>query len=134
MSVLTILGCKILQDEIVWLLSNDPQVEKIIISANDNILEFNEKLDEQQTSYSIVPFEKIPHILENEDKDNLTVVVTLLELGLHWVPKKLKLEVYKHIEEMIPYSNGILLFYGLCGNVLGSVEEDFYLDKDGCTV
>ena len=35
---------------------------------------------------------------------------------------------------MIPFSNGILLFYGLCGNVLGKVEEDFCLEKDGCIV
>lgn len=35
---------------------------------------------------------------------------------------------------MISFSNGILIFYGLYGNVLGNVEEDFCLEKDGCTV
>lgn len=134
MSVLSILGCKTLQDEIVWLLSNDSQVEKIIISANDHIVELTEKLDDQHTSYSIVPLEKIPHALENADKDKLTVVVNLLEIGLHWVPKELKSRVYESIGQMTPFSNGILLFYGLCGNVLGDVEEDFSLEKDGCVV
>lgn len=134
MSVLSILGCKTLQDEIVWLLSNDSQVEKIIISANDNILEFTEKLDEQQTSYRVVPLEKIPHVLENVDKDKVTVIVTLLEIGLHWVPKDLKSDVYANIGKMIPYSNGILLFYGLCGNVLRDVEKDFSMEKDACVV
>lgn len=134
MTLLSILGCKIFQDEIVWLLSNDPQVEKIIISENDSILEFTEKLDEQHTPYSIVPFEKIPHVLENVDKDKLTVVVNLLELGLHWVPNDLKLDVYDAIKKMTPYSNGILVFYGLCGNVLGKIEEDFNQEKDTCVV
>jgi hypothetical protein len=52
-----------------------------------------------------------------------------MELGLHAVPKRLKSEVYQNVREMIPYSNGILIFYGFCGNVLGNIEEDFCLEK-----
>lgn len=134
MTTLSILGCKIFQDEIVWLLDNDPDVKNIVIVENENIPEFTEKLDDQQVSYSIVPLEKIPSALGDADKDKLTVVVNLVELGLHWVPNDLKVEVYKNIEEMSPYSDGILVFYGLCGNVLGKVEEDFPVDKCGSIV
>jgi len=134
MTVLSILGCKILQDEIVWLITNDSQIKRILIVENKNILEFIEKLDEQHICYSIVPFKKLPQILQNIDKNELIVVINLMELGLHAVPKKLKSEVYQSVREMIQFSNGILIFYGLCGNVLGNVEEDFCLEKDGCTV
>lgn len=134
MTVLSIVGCKILQDEIIWLIANDPQIKRILIVANGNISEFTRKLDEQHICYDIVPFKKLPKALNNIDKDELTVVVNLMELGLHAAPKILKSEVYQNIREMIPFSNGILIFYGLCGNVLGEVEEDFCLEKNGCTV
>ncbi len=134
MPVLSILGCKILQDELVWLLSNDPQVMQIVIVASGNISEFTEKLDGQDINYKVLPFEKIPRVLERTDKDKLTVVINLLELGLHAVPSELKSRVYQNIGAMTFFSDGILLFYGLCGNVLGNVEEDFCLEKDGCTV
>lgn len=134
MSVMSIISCKIMQDEIVWLFSNDSEVDKIIIVENNNISEFREKLNEQHVSHEIIPFEKIPDLLEDRDENQSIVIVNVLELGLHAVPKTLKSEVYQTIEEMIPFSDGILLFYGLCGNVLGKVEEDFCLEKDGCIV
>ncbi len=134
MTVLSILGCKMLQDEVVWLLSNDSRISKVMIVESENISEFIGKLDEQHTSYEILQLETISNILKDEDKDELTVVVNFLELQLHVVPKKLKSGVYETIEKMTPFSSGILLFYGLCGNVLGNVEEDFCLEKDGCVV
>ncbi|MDY0385664.1 MAG: DUF1638 domain-containing protein [Methanolobus sp.] len=134
MPVLSILSCKILQDEIIWVFENDFQIKNILIVQNDNISEFTEKLDEQQICYDIVLFEELPQMLKDVDQDELTVVVNILELGLHIVPKKLKSEVYQNIRKMTHFSNGLLLFYGLCGNVLGKVEEDFCLEKDGCVV
>jgi len=134
MPVMSIISCKIMQDEIVWLFTSDSDINKIIIVENKNISEFTEKLNEQQVSYEIVPFEKIPDLLGETDEYESIVVVNLLELGLHAVPKTLKSEVYQKIREMISFSDGILLFYGLCGNVLGKVEEDFFLEKDGCIV
>ncbi len=134
MSVLSIVGCEILQDEIVWILENDSQIKRILIVKNENISEFTEKLNEQNICYDIVLFEELPQILKDEDENGLTVVVNILELGLHMHPKDLKSAVYQNIREILPFSNGILLFYGLCGNVLGDVEKDFSMEKDDCIV
>ena len=134
MPVMSIISCKIMQDEIVWLFANDSEIDKIVIVENNNISEFTSKLNEQHVSHEIVPFEKMTDILGETDEYESIVIVNILELGLHAVPKTLKSEVYQSIREMIPFSDGILLFYGLCGNVLGKVEEDFCLEKDGCIV
>ncbi|SFM30371.1 DUF1638 domain-containing protein [Methanolobus profundi] len=134
MSVMSIIACKIMQDEIVWLFTNDPEIDRIIIVENENISEFREKLNEQHVPYEVIPFEKMQEHPDVTDKDGLVIIVNILELGLHAVPKTLRSEVYQTIEEMVPFSDGILLFYGLCGNVLGKVEEDFCLEKDGCIV
>jgi len=134
MPVMSIISCKIMQDEIVWLFTNDSDINKIVIVENENISEFTEKLNEQHVPYEVIPFQNLQSVLEDIEKNKLTVVVNIMELGLHAVPKTLKYKVYQSIEEMIPFSDGILLFYGLCGNVLGKVEEDFCLEKDGCIV
>ena len=134
MPVMSIISCKIMQDEIVWLFTNDSDINKIVIVENENISEFTEKLNEQHVPYEVIPFQNLQSVLEDIEKNKLTVVVNIMALGLHAVPKTLKYKVYKSIEEMIPFSDGILLFYGLCGNVLGKVEEDFCLEKDGCIV
>ena len=80
MPTLSIISCKIMQDEIIWLLTNDYEINKIVIVENENISEFTEKLNEQHTSYEITPFEKIPNILENVDANKLTVIVNLWNL------------------------------------------------------
>ncbi len=132
MALLGIPACKILQDEIVWLLANDPDVDNIVVTASNNIREFVEKLDEQQLSYDVIPFEKLTTALRNYDQDQFTVVVDLLELGLHEFPKKLRSTVYERIGQMTSLFDGILIFYGLCGNVLGNAEEE--LGTDDCIV
>lgn len=134
MTVMSIIACKIMEDEIVWLLANDPEVDNVIIVKNENISEFTEKLVEEDISFRILPFQDVQSAVENEDKSKLSIVINILELGLHAVPKILKSDVYRTIKDTIPFSTGILLFYGLCGNVLGKVEQDFCLENDGCIV
>ncbi|MEZ5336399.1 MAG: hypothetical protein R2741_14800 [Methanolobus sp.] len=50
MSVMSIISRKIMQDEIVWLFTNDTDIDKIVIVENENIFEFTEKLNEQQVT------------------------------------------------------------------------------------
>ena len=50
MSTMSIISCKILQDEIVWILENDSSIDEIIIVDNKNIQEFIEKLDRSGSS------------------------------------------------------------------------------------
>ena len=49
----------------------------------------------------------------------------MLKLGLHTDLETLKTEVYRTIQEMAPFSDGILIFYGTCGYSLGKLEGDF---------
>jgi hypothetical protein len=58
-------------------------------------------------------------------RKRVSVVVNLLRLGLHADLELLKSEVYKNIREMAPFSDGILIFYGTCGHVLGELDRDF---------
>jgi hypothetical protein len=132
---MSIISCKILQDEIVWILENDSSIDEIIIVDNKNIQEFIEKLDKVSLQYKVLSLEDISSFPEvkNECK-KYTVLIHLMELGLHRSPKELKIKVYETIKALAPFSSGILLFYGLCGNVLGDVEKDFEHSSISCPV
>src|ERR1700690_89356 len=121
MSTLSIISCKIMQDEIIWILENDSSIEEIIVVENENVREFAEKLNKINLHHKMLSVKEISSLSEMEGKSKkYTVLIHPMELGLHINPKELKKKVYKTIEILAPFSSGILLFYGLCGNVLGN--------------
>jgi hypothetical protein len=105
------------------------------VVENDNIKEFVEKMNKENIRHQILPLEKISPLIEEDDQCNkYTVLVYLMKLGLHRSPKELKNKVYETIEILSPFSSGILVFYGLCGNVLGNIEKDFKTNLPSCPV
>ncbi|AKB70616.1 DUF1638 domain-containing protein [Methanosarcina mazei] len=131
MPVITILGCRMFEDEIMHLLENDPEIEEVLVVENEDCVGIMKKMAEAGLVYTALSPEKIPE-KSSEAGKGLTLIVYMLELALHAIPENLKKTVYSKVELMSSCSDGILLFYGLCGNVLGKIEEDF---KDlGCQV
>ncbi|MCL2550386.1 MAG: DUF1638 domain-containing protein [Methanimicrococcus sp.] len=128
MAVIGILNCKMLQDEIIYLIENDPEISDVTVIANGEHREFIQKLDEAGIFYRAAPMiRSIPDLARRcaNDSAGISLIVWNLELGLHERPKLLKEEVYKDLEIFAKKTDGIYLLYGLCGNVLGHVEDDF---------
>lgn len=134
MVLMGILACKMLQDEIVHLICNDPEISDVIVIENGEHMEFVQKLDEAGIGYRyIASVDDLPDLDRNSlADDTMTLVVWQLDLGLHEMPKLLKKQVYAELPRFIPKADSILLFYGLCGNVLADVERDF--KNDHCPV
>ena len=125
MPVMTIIGCRIFEDEVVHLIEKGPELEEVIVVKNENNAGVIRKLEDIRSPHRVLPLEKIPERSGRKDSSGFTLIVILLEFALDGVPEKLREKVYETIAEMQKYSDGILLFYGLCGNVLGNVERDF---------
>ena len=51
-------------------------------------------------------------------------MVSPLRLGLHSDLEQLKAAVYDNIRSLAAFSDGILIFYGKCGNALADLEHD----------
>ena len=135
MPIMSIISCKIMQDEIIWILENDSSIDEIIVVENENIREFTEKLNKATLQYRTLSLEDTSSLPEIKTEcKKYTVLIHLMELGLHRSPKELKIKVYETIRTLAPFSSGILLFYGLCGNVLGDVEKDFGQNLISCPV
>jgi hypothetical protein len=141
MKKIGILACKMLQDEIIYLIQNDPKIQDIAVIEGHHT-EFAEKLDKLNISYQLIPsIEMISDIdpAADHSHDTVSFIVWNLKFGLHDVPKFFKEEVYKSTELLAKKVNGICLFYGSCGSVLDNIEEDFksicplviLRDKDG---
>ncbi|MGB9927526.1 MAG: DUF1638 domain-containing protein [Methanosarcina sp.] len=144
MPVLSIIACEMLEDELVYILSRDPEIRRLFVVEDRNSLRLAGKLKAENLKplmfpydrlYPIVSetrrkssgnfrgkfsnfpfFKKIYDIIFNKKKkQDLIVVVNLLRKDLHSDTDLLQSEVYRNAKEMSKISNGILLFYGKCG-------------------
>jgi len=134
MTVIGILNCKMLQDEIIYLIEHDSDIKEIVVVENEEHYEFIQKLEKLNIPYKLMPMiHSVPDLKDREDRDEpgISLIIWNLELGLHEFPKKLKDQVYSDLRIFANKADGIYLLYGLCGNVLGHVEEDF---ADACPI
>lgn len=121
MPVISIIGCRMFEDEIMHLIENDPEIEKIVLIEKEDCEGIRKKMLEAGIRHETAPVGKLPG---KHEASGFTLNIYMLELALHAIPENLKKTVYSKVQTMVPYSDGILLFYGLCGNVLGKIEQD----------
>ena len=140
MPVLSIIACKMLEDEIVHLLSSDRGVRELLLVDARESMSLSGKLKAQNRPHILLAPGRIgEHIKETESRQrgifslwrdrspkaaDLVVVVSMLRLGLHSNLEHLKAAVYDDIKSLSAFSDGILIFYGKCGNSLADLEHD----------
>jgi hypothetical protein len=153
MPVLSIIACRIFEDEIAHIISRDRELEQLIVVESKDSFGLLRKLKSDNCLPRATPLDRVPFLMGNghgsgfmmiakpllmlpffrkihekiklKAAQRVTVVVNLLRLGLHDDIAILKSEVYKNIKEMSSFSDGILLFYCSCGGAFESLEEDF---------
>jgi len=140
MPTLSIISCRMLEDEIVHLLSSDREVEELILLDGKETQSLSRKLKSQNRPHILMSWESIGSHLQDRRSSpagflsrlgicssrakGLTVVVSLLRLGLHSDLELLRTAVYDEIRRLSPFSDGILIFYGRCGDSLAHIQED----------
>jgi hypothetical protein len=140
MPVLSIIACKMLEDEIVHLLSSDRGVRELLLVDARESMSLSGKLKAQNRPHILLAPGRIgEHIKETESRQrgifsclsdrsskaaDLVVVVSMLRLGLHSNLEHLKAAVYDDIKSLSEFSDEILIFYGKCGNSLADLEHD----------
>ena len=122
MPSICLLACRMFEDELVHLIEEDRD-SHVIIVENGEEEGVKNKLDRLSVRYSAVDEADISGL--QNDNDEFTIVVYVLEFALDAKPDLLKEEVYRTVEKIAQDVDAILVLYGLCGNVLGSIEYDF---------
>jgi hypothetical protein len=139
MPILSIIACRMLEDEIVHLLSCDREVGELLLLDGKETQSLSRKLKSQNRPHILLAWESIGSYLRERNgpgglfsrlgirssrADGLVVVVNLLRLGLHSDLELLRTAVYDEIRRLSAFSDGILIFYGRCGDFLSHLEED----------
>ncbi|AKB26226.1 hypothetical protein MSMTP_2757 [Methanosarcina sp. MTP4] len=155
MPILSIIACRMFEDELAHVLSNDRELEQLIVVEGRDSFGLLRKLKSENCIHRTAPLDRVPLLLGNRHVSSsgfmtlakpllklpffreihekmklkaahrVTVVVNPLRLGLHDDLDLLKSEVYGKIREMAAFSDGILIFYCSCGEAFESLEEDF---------
>jgi hypothetical protein len=112
-----IIGCPMLEDEIVYSLCRDKDKKNIFVVDTPNSITFKRKLEQRGIPFSTVDeweFNNGFCSLGREDEFN--VVVILNKLGLHSEPKLLKSTLEDQLIFHQNHFDSIALYYGMCGN------------------
>ncbi|WP_406657259.1 DUF1638 domain-containing protein [Methanolobus sp. ZRKC2] len=140
MPVLSLIGCKILEDEITHVISKYIENTRLVLIDDRESLDLARKLKTQDVPFSVTPIDRINDyicfsgpgtvkkrvmsLIGKECTDDIVVVIKIMPLGLHVDSGSLKSVVSRQVALMSEFSDSILLFYGLCGNALKDVGKD----------
>ncbi|WP_440951901.1 DUF1638 domain-containing protein [Methanococcoides sp. FTZ1] len=123
MPSLYLVSCRMFEDELVNIFEGEDENTLLLLVENENIEGIENKFTEVSLKYDKVSLEDMASKIGQTDK--FVVILHLLEFALDADPDILREKVYMTIEENGKLFDGVLIFYGLCGNVLGTVESDF---------
>lgn len=120
MGSIGIITCEVLELEFAYLLANDTDVSGITVVDN----EFSRGLTEALLHRTGSPPQLVSHVKYYHSPAGAgpSVLVQVMEVGLHSVIKKLRASVLDAGLEMASHVDAIVIGYGLCGNALKDPE------------
>ena len=123
MPQLGIVTCQILELEFAHILSNDPDISEIEIMDDS----FSKELFRILDGGGLKQVRRASNVgnLETDKTTDISVLVRVMEVGLHSNISKLRREVAAAVKDVSPHVGAILLGYGLCGNALDSTSVLF---------
>jgi len=120
--VLGVMACPILEDELIYSLSKDGDIGRICLLDNRHARSMKVKLARHDLAHEIIGEEQfLDGSFCIEDK-GYTVVIWMMDLGLHEEPNDLKEAIRKSMLRMQERTDALALYYGLCGNGLKDID------------
>ena len=116
------LVCPILEDELLYNIRNDDDIDEIVLIENEHIKSVRPKMDHQEIQYRMCSEEDFLNgkvLLPND----YNLVIWMMDMGLHAEPEELKDHLHDSCKRIQGRVDAITLYYGLCGNGLKNIEE-----------
>jgi hypothetical protein len=120
---LAIVGCRLFEDELVHVLSEDEDVRTILVVDDQESQDLRRKLSRKGAGAKIV-IVKEDQIVQLMKPKGYSVLVWVKPMALHQKPEKLREDIIGTLGKLGGISDSILLFYGLCGNAFRHIERD----------
>ncbi len=118
---LGIVGCPILEDEIVHSIMRDTEIANVLVIENDDSRNLLRKLKKAGTKANVLSIKESD--LDTLPGSGFNLLVLMKSMALHEDPQILRREVAKAIDLIGPKCKSIMLFYGLCGNAFKHLPE-----------
>jgi hypothetical protein len=116
---LAIVGCPVLEDEIVYLISQDRGLKEIFVVQDEHSASLVRKLRTVRPDVMLVEEGEVEEL---PSCDGHSVLIWMKSMGLHEEPKELGMEVARTVKLLDGHCAVVLLFYGLCGNAFKDME------------
>ena len=114
--ILGIIACPMLDDNLVYSLSNDPEEKTVAVVDNPYNTSIRRKLEEKGVAYETIAWDDFVSGMYTPDRDRFNVVIVMINLGLHAVPEKLKDLVEDMTRDISPHVDAFGFYLGTCGN------------------
>jgi Protein of unknown function (DUF1638). len=132
MTTTAIVSCRIFEDELTHIMKkeNDTRIVLVETSFIDSI---EKKFKSEKIEYTKINGEDLKDTLEKYDKEKDIWILQLIEFSMEVRPAEVKNEAYAKVQSLQDAgADGVMVFYGLCGNVFGEIEKD--LSQPDCPV
>lgn len=140
--VLGIILCPMVDDNLVYSITNDDEPKRIVVVTNGNEGSVSSKLSKATIPFETASWEDILSGSVKFDKSEYNLILHMIDLGLHARPEKLKEVVERLTGEMQPLVDAIGFYLGTCGNYdwnipawsdgMGYKPSAMFCDHNGC--
>jgi hypothetical protein len=113
---LCIIGCPILEDEIIHSLRADEDEKKVYLADTPPSHTLKKKLERNGIPFVAVDEWEFDNGFVDIDEEAFNVVIIMHKLGLHSQPKVLRSTLEDHLKIIQGRVDVIALYYGMCGN------------------
>lgn len=119
--VIGLLICEVLEDEMLHLISNDPDLKKVTFIESDPGADLIAGLG-QKIGDRLIVIKDIDEF-QPDPEAQFEVLAAVLRVALHMDKELLQQGVVEQGAKLAGKSDALLLGYGLCGNVLLDIEK-----------
>ncbi|MCL2143777.1 MAG: DUF1638 domain-containing protein [Methanomassiliicoccaceae archaeon] len=120
--VLGAIACPILEDELIYSMSKDDEISHVYLLDNRHAKSIKIKLVRNGIAHTIISEEEFLDGSYRIDVNGYTIVIWMMDLGLHEEPTDLGTALKDSMKRMEKYIDAIVLYYGLCGNGLKDID------------
>ena len=128
--ILGIIACPMLEDELIYSLSNDDEEKDIYVLDTPPNGSLRRKMDQKGVRYTIMDEWDFMNANSDIDRSRFNVVIRMMSLGLHAEPKELMEKIEDDMIMLQGRVNAVGLYYGMCGNYGWDISKwaDEHLD------
>ncbi len=121
--VLGIILCPMLEDELLYSLKKDRDIDRIVLLQNRFSALTHDKMKKRGIEFEYLPEEAFDQGRMEFDRSIYNVVIKCNDLALHAEPPKLKDHITQQVRDIQPLVDAVGLYYGICGNFGWDIVE-----------